>query len=62
MVSFKCNSSEVLTLMPYTEMCLASARRTKAEDITEDDIPSTSGRQFMEAADADSGVSKVVTV
>ncbi|KAI9086909.1 hypothetical protein K1719_031070 [Acacia pycnantha] len=44
-----------------TEMCLAGARRTKVEDITEDDIPSTSGRQFMEAADADtqhSGVPK----
>lgn len=65
MVSFDCNLSKVLTLMPYTEMCLASARRTKAEDITEDDIPSTSGRQFMEAADADSqhsGVSKVVMI
>ncbi|KAF7834810.1 guanine nucleotide exchange factor SPIKE 1 isoform X1 [Senna tora] len=37
-----------------TEMCLAGARQTKAEDITEDDIPSTSGRQFMEPADAES--------
>ena len=43
-------------------MCLAGARRTKAEDIIDDDVPSTSGRQFMEAGDADtlhSGVTKV---
>ncbi|KAK7257002.1 hypothetical protein RIF29_30661 [Crotalaria pallida] len=33
-----------------TELRLASARRTKGEDASEDDIPSTSGRQFMEAA------------
>ncbi|KAK7317476.1 hypothetical protein RJT34_01744 [Clitoria ternatea] len=37
-----------------TEMRLAGARRTKGEDISEDDIPSTSGRQFAEAADGDS--------
>lgn len=36
-----------------TEMRLAGARRTKGEDISEDDIPSTSGRQFMEAADGE---------
>ncbi|XP_061357893.1 guanine nucleotide exchange factor SPIKE 1 isoform X1 [Gastrolobium bilobum] len=41
-----------------TEMRLAGARRTKGEDINEDDIPSTSGRQFMEAADGDSDVPK----
>ncbi|EXB88265.1 hypothetical protein L484_020331 [Morus notabilis] len=34
-----------------TEMRLASARRTKAEDTTDDDVPSTSGRQFAEATD-----------
>lgn len=34
-------------------MRLASARRTKGEDISEDDVPSTSGRQFMEAADGE---------
>ena len=46
-------------------MRLAGARRTKAEDITEDDIPSTSGRQFSEGADPDSlhsDVAKVVRV
>ncbi|KAF3951383.1 hypothetical protein CMV_022955 [Castanea mollissima] len=32
-----------------TEMRLANARRTKAEDTTDDDLPSTSGRQFTEA-------------
>ncbi|KAI4333281.1 hypothetical protein L6164_018113 [Bauhinia variegata] len=37
-----------------TEMRLAGARQTKAEEIAEDDIPSTSGRQFMEATDTDS--------
>ncbi|KAK7313904.1 hypothetical protein VNO77_39109 [Canavalia gladiata] len=37
-----------------TEMQLAGARRTKGEDISEDDIPSTSGRHFTEAADGDS--------
>lgn len=44
----------------YTETRLASARRTKGEDISEDDIPCTSGRQFMEAADGEhSDVPKV---
>ncbi|XP_019413445.1 PREDICTED: guanine nucleotide exchange factor SPIKE 1-like isoform X1 [Lupinus angustifolius] len=33
-----------------TEMRLASARRTKGEVVSEDDIPSTSGRHFLEAA------------
>lgn len=32
-----------------TEMRLASARRIKVEDTTDDDLPSTSGRQFIEA-------------
>ncbi|KAH1210267.1 Guanine nucleotide exchange factor SPIKE 1 [Glycine max] len=36
-----------------TEMRLAGARQTKGDDISEDDIPSTSGRQFMEGADGD---------
>lgn len=46
--------------MVYAEMRLAGARRTKGEDISEDDIPSTSGRQFMEAADGEhSDVPKV---
>ncbi|RDY05576.1 Guanine nucleotide exchange factor SPIKE 1 [Mucuna pruriens] len=36
-----------------TEMRLAGARRTKGDDISEDDIPSTSGRQFTEGADGD---------
>nr|POE45725.1 guanine nucleotide exchange factor spike 1 [Quercus suber] len=31
-----------------TEMRLANARRTKVEDTTDDDLPSTSGRQFTE--------------
>lgn len=30
----------------YAEMQLASARQIKAEDATDDDIPSSSGRQF----------------
>ncbi|CAL0333662.1 unnamed protein product [Lupinus luteus] len=42
-----------------TEMRLASARRVKGGDVSEDDIPSTSGRQFMEAAsDGDLDVPK----
>ncbi|TKY68582.1 Guanine nucleotide exchange factor SPIKE 1 [Spatholobus suberectus] len=36
-----------------TEMRLAGARLTKGDDISEDDIPSTSGRQFTEGADGD---------
>lgn len=32
-----------------SEMNLANARRTKTEDTTDDDVPSTSGRQFGEA-------------
>ncbi|GKV38408.1 hypothetical protein SLEP1_g46322 [Rubroshorea leprosula] len=38
-----------------TEMNLANARRTKGEDATDDDTPSTSERQF-----ADSHVSQVL--
>jgi hypothetical protein len=44
-------------------MHLANSRRNKAEETTDDDIPSTSGRQFVEAAFPDSSnsvVSKVV--
>ncbi|KAF5477312.1 hypothetical protein F2P56_003961 [Juglans regia] len=37
-----------------TEMRLASARRTKTEDTTDDDIPSTSGRQFAEVTSVES--------
>ncbi|ONI11890.1 hypothetical protein PRUPE_4G132800 [Prunus persica] len=37
-----------------TEMHLSSARRTKVEDTTDDDVPSTSGRQFMDATVSDS--------
>ncbi|KAB2601883.1 dedicator of cytokinesis protein 7 [Pyrus ussuriensis x Pyrus communis] len=37
-----------------TEMHLASARQTKVEDTTDDDVPSTSGRQFTEATVSDS--------
>ncbi|RXH86623.1 hypothetical protein DVH24_021896 [Malus domestica] len=37
-----------------TEMHLASARQTKVEDTTDDDVPSTSGRQFSEATVSDS--------
>ncbi|KAK4765865.1 hypothetical protein SAY87_007507 [Trapa incisa] len=36
-----------------TEMRLANARQEKAEDATDDDMPSTSGRQFTEAASSD---------
>ncbi|GLU17243.1 hypothetical protein SLE2022_336270 [Rubroshorea leprosula] len=32
-----------------TEMNLANARRTKGEDATDDDTPSTSGRQFADS-------------
>jgi len=34
-------------------MRLAGARRTKGDDISEDDTPSTSGRQFLEGVDGD---------
>ncbi|KAL5808377.1 hypothetical protein ACOSQ3_029068 [Xanthoceras sorbifolium] len=34
-----------------TETCLASARRGKAEDATDDNMPSTSGRQHTDATD-----------
>ncbi|CAB4307369.1 unnamed protein product [Prunus armeniaca] len=37
-----------------TEMHLSSARRTKVDDTTDDDVPSTSGRQFMDASVSDS--------
>ncbi|KAM5586830.1 guanine nucleotide exchange factor SPIKE 1 [Rosa sericea] len=37
-----------------TEMHLAGARRTKADDTTDDDLPSTSGRQFTDAVASDS--------
>ncbi|XP_008226135.1 PREDICTED: guanine nucleotide exchange factor SPIKE 1 [Prunus mume] len=37
-----------------TEMHLSSARRTKVDDTTDDDVPSTSGRQFMDATVSDS--------
>ncbi|KOM41933.1 hypothetical protein LR48_Vigan04g213100, partial [Vigna angularis] len=37
----------------YAEMRLAGARRTKSDDIGEDDAPSTSGRQCLEGADGD---------
>lgn len=40
-------------------MRLASARRTKAEDTTDDDVPSTSGRQFAETTDSSNNL-KVV--
>lgn len=35
-------------------MHLSSARRTKVDDTTDDDVPSTSGRQFMDATVSDS--------
>lgn len=44
------------------EMQLASARQIKAEDTTDDDIPSTSGRQFSDATFSDSSHSKVLKV
>ncbi|CAL8150169.1 unnamed protein product [Prunus armeniaca] len=37
-----------------TEMHLSSARRTKVDDTTDDDVPSTSGRQFMDNSVSDS--------
>ncbi|KAJ4832808.1 MAP kinase Spk1 [Turnera subulata] len=40
-----------------TEMHLGNSRRTKAEDITDDDIPSTSGRQFGDNNFGDSSIS-----
>lgn len=42
-----------------TELHLANSRRNKAEETTDDDIPSTSGRQFVEAAYPDSSNSVV---
>ncbi|GAV57338.1 Ded_cyto domain-containing protein/DOCK_C2 domain-containing protein [Cephalotus follicularis] len=41
-----------------TETNLSSARRTKADDTSDDNIPSTSGRQFAEVNFSDLGVSK----
>ncbi|KAL7213783.1 hypothetical protein ACSBR2_016341 [Camellia fascicularis] len=46
------------------EMHLANARQTKIDDATDDDIPSTSGRQFTDATFSDSShstVSKLVS-
>lgn len=43
----------------FAEMRLANARRTKVEDTTDDDLPSTSGRQFTETT-SDVSVPKVV--
>lgn len=43
-------------------MRLANARRTKAEDTTDDDVPSTSGRQFTEATTSDSSQSNTLKV
>uniref|UniRef100_A0A803P3J8 Guanine nucleotide exchange factor SPIKE 1 n=1 Tax=Cannabis sativa TaxID=3483 RepID=A0A803P3J8_CANSA len=43
-----------------TEMRLANARRTKTEDTTDDDVPSTSGRQFTEATASDSSLSNTL--
>lgn len=45
-----------------TEMRLASARRTKGEDTTDDDVPSTSGRQFPEATASDPSQSNALKV
>ncbi|XP_058182461.1 guanine nucleotide exchange factor SPIKE 1 isoform X2 [Rhododendron vialii] len=42
-----------------TEIHLASARQTKIDDATDDDIPSTSGRQFTDATISESLHSKV---
>lgn len=42
-----------------TEMHLSSARQNKVDDTTDDDIPSTSGRQFAEATISASSQSKV---
>uniref|UniRef100_A0A0R0IQP1 C2 DOCK-type domain-containing protein n=1 Tax=Glycine max TaxID=3847 RepID=A0A0R0IQP1_SOYBN len=36
-----------------TEMRLAGARQTKGDEVNDDDIPSTSGRQFTEGVDGD---------
>lgn len=43
-----------------TEMHLSRARQTKMEDITDDDIPSTSGRQFLGTPFPESYPSKVL--
>ncbi|KAF8395959.1 hypothetical protein HHK36_017570 [Tetracentron sinense] len=43
-----------------TETRLASARHSKTEDATDDDIPSTSGRQLPEASVSDTSYSKVL--
>ncbi|XP_057477966.1 guanine nucleotide exchange factor SPIKE 1 [Actinidia eriantha] len=42
-----------------TEMHLANARQTKIDDATDDEMPSTSGRQFTDATFSDSACSKV---
>ena len=43
-------------------MHLANARQTKIDDATDDEMPSTSGRQFTEATFSDSACSKVSKV
>lgn len=40
-------------LLLYAEMRLAGARQTKGDEVNDDDIPSTSGRQFTEGVDGD---------
>ncbi|THG06843.1 hypothetical protein TEA_030025 [Camellia sinensis var. sinensis] len=45
-----------------TAMHLANARQTKIDDATDDDIPSTWGRQFTDATFSDSSHSKVSKV
>jgi hypothetical protein len=50
---------KVLYSCRVTELQLCNARHSKAEDATEDDTPSTSGRQIYETESAASS-SKVV--
>lgn len=46
----------MLSVILSAEMRLASARQVNADDATDDDVPTTSGREFAEAASSDSKV------
>lgn len=51
-----------LTYYLAAEMRLASARHSATEDATDDDVPSTSGRQSLEVITADISFSHVLKV
>lgn len=58
-INFTCILEKFILLLCVTELQLCNARHSKPEDATEDDTPSTSGRQIYEAESSASS-SKVV--